>query len=446
MGIELGANADFRGYMSWYGNLIFSGIACICEKKHVRHIPTKIISLLVSVAMFVGCFYLYQTKTALDKILGLDYQTQSIAVYVKNESPAQNIYDLEGKTVAVNVNFDKEKSDEAILKINELIDEDINIVLYDTFQEMVDVLYSGEVDAILMNEAFSAITNEYKETFSDDTRIIYAHQTNEVVKKEEKVFDMTEDTFTVYISGIDTYGPVSTVSRSDVNILMTINPKTHQILLTNIPRDYYVTLHSFGALDKLTHAGIYGVIESMQTLEDLLEIEIDGYIRVNFSSVVEIVDALGGITVENPRAFLNYPAGTIHLNGKEALGFSRERYSFSAGDRERGRNQQRVIIGIINKVLSPSIISNYTGILNAVSNSFQTSISSDDLSKLVQMQFEEMAGWEVMTCSLDGSGASEVTYSYGSQPLYVMVPNLDTVDAAKRYISTMETGGRITVD
>ena len=229
-------------------------------------------------------------------------------------------------------------------------------------------------------------------------------------------------------------------------MLMTINPQTHQILLTNIPRDYYVTLHTYQALDKLTHAGIYGVNESMDTLEDLLNIDIDYYLRVNFSSLVDIVDAVGGITVDNPRAFLDFPEGPVYLDGTSALRFSRERYSFSEGDRERGRNQQRVIMGIIDKVLSPSIITNYTSILNAVSGSFQTSISTSDLSKLVKMQFANNTGWDIQTYSLDGTGAEDVTYSYGSEPLYVMVPDQTTVTKASQYIEAMENGQRITVE
>ena len=185
----------------------------------------------------------------------------------------------------------------------------------------------------------------------------------------------------------------------------------------------------------------------MDTLEDLLNIDIDYYLRVNFSSLVDIVDAIGGITVDNPQAFLDFPEkDDLYLDGASALRFSRERYSFSEGDRERGRNQQRVIMGIIDKVLSPSIITNYTSILNAVSGSFQTSISTSDLSKLVKMQFANNTGWNIQTYSLDGTGAEDVTYSYGSEPLYVMVPDQTTVTKASQYIEAMENGQRITVE
>lgn len=416
------------------------------KKKKSKKIMTKVTSCILSILLFLGSFYLFRTGDALGQILGSDYQTHSVLVYVMKDSSYQVLQDLEGKDFGIVAKVDKENTDKTVAKINEELDSDAHLVTFDSFQEMTEALYQGDIDAMIMNEAFTAITMQYKETFQDDTRVIFSSEISEQIAQRDREVNVTKDTFTVYISGIDTYGPVSTVSRSDVNILMTINPKTHQILLTNIPRDYYVTLHTYQALDKLTHAGIYGVEESMATLEDLLDIDIDFYLRVNFSSVVDIVDALGGVTVDNPHAFLNFPEGEIYLDGEEALAFSRERYSFSEGDRERGRNQQRVIMGIIDKVTSPTILTNYTSILDAVSGSLQTSVTSKQLASLIQMQIKDGTGWSVQSCSLDGSGASDVTYSYGSEPLYVMVPYQETVDQAARYIKAMEQGQTISVE
>lgn len=426
--------------------LFFLELARFLTKKKKKHTVTTIVSAILSILLLMGNFYVYRTNQALNKILGLDYQTHSVLVYVMDDSAYQVLEDLAGKKVGYVSQFDKENTDQAIVEMNKKLATEADLVDFASFQELTDALYDGTIDAMVMNEAFTAITSEYKETFQEDTRVIFAAEIDEVVQIDNKQVDVTKDTFTVYISGIDTYGPVSTVSRSDVNILMTINPKTHQILLTNIPRDYYVTLHSFGALDKLTHAGIYGVNESMATLEDLIGVDIDYYLRVNFSSVVDIVNALGGITVNNPHAFLDFPTGDIYLNGEEALKFSRDRYSFSSGDRERGRNQQRVIVGIIDKVLSPTIISNYTNILDAVAGSFQTNLTNSEVSSLVKMQLSNGGGWDIQSCSLDGAGASMVTYSYGSQPLYVMVPDETTVNRANQYITAMENGETISVE
>lgn len=421
-------------------------LAAFLRKPKKKKTLLRVFSILLSILFAIGSFYLYRTSSALNKILGIDYQTHSVQVYVMDKSAYQSIQDLKDQRFGVNLITDQENIEKTIETIKTALDQEIQLTVYDSFQDMTDALYAGEIEAMIMNEAYEAITTEYIETFQTDTRVVYLHQIEEALTPVKQTLDVTKDTFTVYISGIDTYGPVSTVSRSDVNILMTINPQNKQILLTNIPRDYYVTLHTYQALDKLTHAGIYGISESRMTLEDLLDIEIDFDVRVNFTSLVDIVDALGGITVENPTAFLQFPAGTIYLNDEEALTFARERYSFSSGDRERGRNQQRVIIGIIQKLLSPAIISNYTQLLDAVSDSIQTSISSSDVAKLVKMQLADMSGWNIQTYSLDGTGASEVTYSYGSQPLYVMVPDQTTVNQAKAYIAAMENGQVISVE
>ena len=401
--------------------------------------------------MIFASTYVLRTSHAINAISGADYQTQSVLVYVKADSEANAIQDVQDGTFAINKISDRDNTDYAVQQINEATSTTIATREYDSYQDMYDALLDGEVDAMIMNEAYEAITEQYDEEFDHMVKVIYSIERQQDVETTpvSDEMDVTKDTFTLYITGIDTYGPVSTVSRSDVNMLVTVNPQTHQILLTNIPRDYYVTLHSYGQLDKLTHAGIYGVNESMSTLEDLIGIDIDYYARVNFSSVETIVDALGGITVNSEYAFsaggYSFSAGSNTLNGKEALAFSRERYSFSAGDRQRGKNQQAVITGIINKMISPSIITNYTNILSAVSDSFQTSLSTSEIQSLVRMQLNDMSSWDIQTYSLDGSGASRSTYSYGSTPLYVMIPDQSTVTQAKTYIDAMESGQRITV-
>lgn len=422
----------------------------IKKRNSKRKLFGRVISLLLSCVMVFASTYVLKTHDLLSTISGANYETQSILVYVNADSQVETIEDLKNSTFAINSLSDRENTDYAVEKINEEISSTITTKDYDSYQDMYDALLNDEVDAMIMNEAYEAITEQYDEQFDSNVKVVYSvERQKELETATSNELDVTKDTFTLYISGIDTYGPVSTVSRSDVNMLVTINPQTHQILLTNIPRDYYVTLHSFGQLDKLTHAGIYGVDESMRTLEDLIGIDIDYYARVNFSSVETIVDALGGITVKSDYSFsaqgYSFVAGNNTLNGKEALAFSRERHSFAEGDRQRGKNQQAVITGIINKMISPTIITNYTSILNAVSGSFQTSLSTSEIQSLVKMQINDMSSWDIQTYSLDGTGASKSTYSYGSTPLYVMIPDQSTVTQAKTYIDAMENGQRISV-
>ena len=265
-------------------------------------------------------------------------------------------------------------------------------------------------------------------------------------EKAEANLDVTTDAFNIYVSGIDTEGSITNVSRSDVNMIMTVNPSTRKILLTSIPRDYHVVLSSFGAYDKLTHSGIYGIDETTSTVGDLLDIKIHHYVKVNFTTVRKLVDALGGIEVISEYDFTagpgyHYNQGSNYLNGDEALYFARERYSFASGDNQRVKNQQAVISGILNKVTSsPAILTQYSSILAALEDNLAISLPQKEMSALVKMQLEDMRGWDIETISLTGSGASAETYSMPGMLLYVMEPNQASVDAAKAAIADVMNG------
>ena len=242
--------------------------------------------------------------------------------------------------------------------------------------------------------------------------------------------------FAIYISGIDTYGDIGSASRSDVNILAVVNPDRRSILLVNTPRDYYVQLHgTTGIRDKLTHAGVYGIDMSRQTIQDLYGVQVPYYIRLNFSSLIKIVDTIGPISVYSDYDFKSYKKGYNTLNSTQALEFSRERYSFEAGDRERGRNQQRVIEAIIAKLSKPSNIIHYNSLLSTLQGSVQTNVSQASLTTLANKQLNDMKPWQITSIDVDGTGASAPTYSMGSRPLYVMIPDQKTVDAAKQQIA-----------
>ena len=233
----------------------------------------------------------------------------------------------------------------------------------------------------------------------------------------------------MFISGIDVAGPITTNSRSDVNIIMTVNPNTKQILLTTTPRDYYVTIPgvSGDARDKLTHAGIYGVDASMATLENLYGIDISYYARVNFTSLETIVDALGGVDVNSEVEFekngYSFHKGVNHMNGAQALTFSRERYSFAEGDNQRGKDQEAVLTAIIQKATSPAIIKSANEILAIVSDCVETNMTSEEMAKFINMQLNDGASWNIESQAASGKGDTQACYSSGSQLLYVMWPD-----------------------
>ena len=316
------------------------------------------------------------------------------------------------------------------------------LIEYDDLSKLYHDLLDQKISAILVEQSMKDLADENNENYSKRTKVIYTYKAKEKSATSAKIVDVTSKPFIIYLSGIDTEGEVSSVSRSDVNIVVTINPNTHKILLVSIPRDYYVKLHSKnGYKDKLTHAGIYGVDESIKTIEDILDIDINYYVRVNFTSVRDIVDTLGGITVNSDYDFTStvdgrkFTKGINNLDGQGALDFARERYSFKDGDRQRGRNQEEVIRALVEKVTNPKILFKYNQLLTKLGSKVDTNISSDELFSLARLQLNQGIKWSIESCNLDGSNSMEYTYSYPQQKLYVMIPNKDSIDTSKAKIN-----------
>jgi len=257
---------------------------------------------------------------------------------------------------------------------------------------------------------------------------------------EEHLIEVEEKPFNIYVSGIDVYGKITKESRSDVNLIVTVNPKTHKILITTTPRDYYVTIPGVSGeyRDKLTHAGIYGIQTSMDTLANLYSTEIPFYARVNFSSVIEIVDAMGGIDVESEVAFTTSKAsGTVvdikegknHLDGKQALAFVRERKAFLSGDNQRGKNQQILLEALMKKVISPKFIFQAKDVIDSVVGNAETNMSEAQMKTLIRMQLNDLEGWEIESVAATGDDSGkQYCYSYSGAPLYVCVPDLSVVE------------------
>lgn len=310
---------------------------------------------------------------------------------------------------------------------------------YSDLTSMMVALEGNESDIAVLNAGYMQLL---KDNYADfDSKIEVLTTLHVRVQHQTKASNVSAtEPFVVYISGIDTYGDIASVSRSDVNMLAVVNPLRRKILLVNTPRDYYVQLHgTTGTRDKLTHAGIYGIDMSRQTLQDLYGVNIDYYMRVNFTSLVSIVDTLGGIDVYSDVAFKSYHVGYNHMNGKQALEFSRERHSFSEGDRQRGKDQQRVIEAIVAKMSDPKNIVRYQAILGSLQGALQTNMGSSHIEQLANKQLDDMKKWQSESISVDGAGASAPTYSMGAQQLYVMVPDQTTVDTTKAKIQAYLT-------
>lgn len=415
--------------------------------------------LIIGIAF--GSSYIYQGVETLDTITETKIELADVAVYVKAEDTAGSINDASGYTFGILTAMDRENTDKAIAQISQELGVTLTTREYAGVSELVDsVLTTGETQAIIMNSGFFGLLIDLEgyEDSRDRLKEIHTETVEtiiEVEKPKNEQQDAEEDdaasgaVFSVYISGIDSRGTISTVSRSDVNIIATVNTETHQVLLVSTPRDFYVPLSiSGGVPDKLTHAGIYGINVSMETLEMLYETDIDYYFRVNFSGFENIIDALDGITVESDTSFTTFDsyqiqAGENTLNGAQALSFARERKAFADGDRQRGKNQMAVIKAVINKVLSPALLSNYSGILQGVSDSFESSMPYDTLAELVRDQLDSGAEWNIVTYSVNGTGDSQKPYSLSTNA-YVMVPDTSTVDHAIELMDKVKNGEILT--
>ena len=256
---------------------------------------------------------------------------------------------------------------------------------------------------------------------------------------EKTDFDITKDPFNLYISGIDTYGEITTVSRSDVNIVVTVNPRTHTVLLTTVPRDYEVQLHgTTGLKDKLTHAGLYGVEMSIKTIEDLLNIDISYYLRINFDSTIKLIDALGGVEITPDATFYKskyncyFRAGvTMHLDGGCALTYARERKTYEFGDLHRIENQQDILSAVIEKLTtSKTLLTNYVNILASLSDSIETNIPSDQFYRFINMQLDTMPSWTIERNAVEGTEIHVPTYTYPNQDLFVFQQNPESIKEA----------------
>ena len=305
---------------------------------------------------------------------------------------------------------------------------------YDSLMALTEQLNTGAVELASIRTANMGVLQENYREFYDSVATLATYKVRDDNRQAVPKTDVTKP-FVLYISGIDTYGDVGEVSRSDVNMLAVINPAKRTMLLVNTPRDYYVQLHGVAGIpDKLTHAGIYGIDMSRQTLGDLYGVEIPYYVRLNFTSLVKMVDVVGDITVESDYAFHSFQAGKNTLDSKRTLEFARERYSFSDGDRQRGRNQQKVIEAIIAKMSESRNLTRYNAILSTLQSSLQTNMSQETIASLIKMQLNDFKGWQVESMSVDGAGATRQTYSMGAMPLYVMIPDGASVERAKERI------------
>lgn len=413
----------------------------------------RIISLIISIALIgaygAGIVYINGTIDFMDKVTTVKEQTEPYYVLVKADSAYDGAESVRGKTVQTfltnEINYSEAKN-----MLQEETGADYEMI------EDLSALASGVLDEtyelIFISEAHYTTMCSENTNFKEGSKIIHTVKVPIEVANIAKDVNVTEDSFNIYVSGLDTEGAIDVVSRSDVNMIVTVNPKAHKVLLTSIPRDYYLELpNTDGAKDKLTHTGVHGINETVAAIEKLTGLDMNYYVKVNYTTVTSLVDAIGGIDVESDYTFVTHGMGVYYefyegsnyLDGARALAFARERKSFSDGDLQRNKNQQKVLEGILKKALSSTtILTRYTAILDAIEDCVEINMSQEDIRRLIKMQTDGMPSWDIEKQSIVGVSSSEVCYLDGMN-IYasVVLQNPESiVSAVDRIIAVMEDG------
>lgn len=417
------------------------------------HMVGKVISVIMSILFAMGSFYLAKTFVALGDINGSS-ETDVMSVVVLADSSAQSVADTKDLSYGINKQDNAELVQDTLKEVAEKTGGNVSMIEYSNITELVDALYSREVQVIILNESYRATIEgvDYYANFSQDTRILgYTEFVSDPIDLNVPDKEITDECFTVLLSGMDNEGKLGTKGHSDVNIIATVNPTTREVLLVTTPRDTYLTFYygdgtsSGSGKSKLTHSGNSGIACTMTSLEKYYDIDIDYYVRLNFTGLMKLVDALGGIEVESDYAFTSYAKTHTYVKGKNkmdgyaALIFARERHAFADGDFQRNKNQIKVINAIVNKILSPAILTSYTGIMESLSDWVSTNIPQKQITNLVKAQLADMSGWTIKSFNMTGATGSDYCFDVG-QNLSIVYEDTNMKELAKAKMRAVEQG------
>ena len=426
------------------GLLVVLAISIFLQKTKKSPLVTTVVLVIFSLVSLVGIFGFKQMIDITNRMnQTAAFSEVEMSIVVPKDSDIKDVSQL--TSIQAPTKVDKNNIDTLMSALKKDKKVDVKVDDVASYQEAYDNLKSGKSKAMVLSGSYASLLESVDSNYSSNLKTIYTYKIKKKNNNSAKQVD--SKVFNIYISGIDTYGSISTVSRSDVNIIMTVNMNTHKILLTTTPRDAYVKIPDGGAdqYDKLTHAGIYGVETSEKTLENLYGIKIDYYARINFTSFLKLIDQLGGVTVHNDQAFtslhgkFDFPVGDIQMNSEQALGFVRERYSLDGGDNDRGKNQEKVISAIVNKLASLNSVSNFTSIVNNLQDSVQTNMSLDTINALANTQLDSGSKFTVTSQAVTGTGSTGQLTSYAmpNSSLYMMKLDDSSVESASQAIKNL---------
>jgi len=435
-------------YLNILLTILIAGLAVLC----FFLIYFKKVKTLTMILLLLGILINGTSLFAVGQFIGLtshlnttsNHSNYSMSVAVLAEASIDNIGQVTSITGPTGT--DKDNIQQLMNDLKASQNKELSVEESSSYLAAYKSLLVGDTKAIILNSVFENIIESEYPDYASKIKKIYS---KELTKTVETPKDVKGDSFNVYISGIDTYGPISSVSRSDVNIIMTVNRETKKILLTTTPRDSYVPIADGGnnQKDKLTHAGIYGVDASIHTLENLYGIDLNYYARLNFTSFLKLIDLLGGVDVYNDQDFtsrhgkFHFPVGNVHLDSEQALGFVRERYSLADGDRDRGRNQQKVIVAILQKLTSTEALKNYDSIIKGLQDSLQTNMPLETMMNLVNTQLESGGTYKINSQDLKGTGRMDLpSYAMPESNLYMMEISDSSLESVKAAINDVLEG------
>lgn len=450
--------------------MLTAGLMFLRWKEPVS-IARRVVAWVIAILFMVCCFFIAKfagdANKTLDAVTLTPAETESGSMYVlvRQDDPAKNYADTANYAYGIIAEFDEDNVQQAILQIGEEIGRPLKVTSFTRSAEIADALLDGQIDAWIVNGVAIAllIEDENYLDYMDKVRILGeiplsslqveqpTEPTQEPTEPPEIPRTIDNSPFVVYISGSDTRNKKFKISRSDVNILGIVNPVTKQVLLINTPRDSYVpNPEGKGKRDKLTNCGLYGPDCSMEVLGTLYDLKVDYYCQINFTGFEKLIDAVGGVTIYSDQAFSTIKGmyivkGENHLDGEEALAFVRERYHVKGGDRGRGQNQMKIVEALLKKMTEgTTIISNYSAILESLQGLFRTNVSKEEISTLVKMQLNDMAGWNIQTFSVSGKGGSDKTYSSPGHNAYVMYLDEKIVAYASQLADRVMAGDILT--
>lgn len=435
----------------------------------------QVIGYILSAVVIAGClvagYVVGQVQETIHAITAPEKINVVLEVYVRAEDEAQYIQDTAGYSFAVSEDVPEEDIRKILDELEELLGAAVEPVRYSGSANVLDALLNGEVDAAIVNSEYLSVMEEIEGYGDIQARIrmlhelviekevipetkpvktgIFGKQDDPTEEDKQEVKDVLSDPFLVYISGNDARRAMLADGGSDVNILLLVNPESHQILMINTPRDYYVINFASGngSRDKLSHCGLKGIDNCILAMEDLYGEEIDYYARINFSGFRTLVDAIGGVTVYSDVAFKagDYAIrqGENHLNGAQALSFARERKNLRGGDNDRGKNQMKLIGAMVKQLSVGNLVSNYTDILKSLEGMFTTDLPAEDIGRLVQMQLTEMPDWEILTFAVTGDNGNDICWAAGGYG-YVMYPHEHMVEHASQLMECFLNGEVLT--